>query len=96
MLCSFDALESDFENIELFLALYPEDKNIENAATDLVVVALRAVEMVISFYLKRSGWSPSPASDWPANIAKELEAAPLCSKGTITRKMSSRALSRLR
>lgn len=55
MVQAFDGVEDMFSEIELFLLLYPGDKNIEKASIDLIVSSLLAAENVIGFFLKGTG-----------------------------------------
>lgn len=41
-----------FSDAELFLQLYPKDKNIEKASIDLIASTLYAAENVIGFFVK--------------------------------------------
>lgn len=48
-------LERTFGIIELFLATFPDDPNVEKSAIELVATLLRAVENTIGFFLTSSG-----------------------------------------
>lgn len=50
-----DSLEKMFGNVELFLATFPKDENIEKASVRLVVATFKAIEDAIGFFVRRSG-----------------------------------------
>lgn len=49
---AFDQVEKMFADIELFIHMYPKDKNIEKASVDLLASTLFAAENVIAFFTK--------------------------------------------
>lgn len=49
---AFDRVEAMFSDIELFIQLYPGDKNIEKASTNLIASTLFAAENVLGFFMK--------------------------------------------
>lgn len=55
MVGSFDEVDKMFTEVELFLQIYPGDKNIENASIKLIADTLFAAENVIGFFLKGTG-----------------------------------------
>jgi hypothetical protein len=50
-----DALEERFDDIEVFLGLFPDDKKIRDASIALVVSVMKAVEDAIGFFLSSQG-----------------------------------------
>ena len=50
-----DALETSFAKVEIYLATFPGDENIENASVSLIACILRAVELAIAFLLSSTG-----------------------------------------
>ncbi|KAI2606539.1 hypothetical protein GGR54DRAFT_436977 [Hypoxylon sp. NC1633] len=55
VLQGLDKLDSMFGDIELFLVVFPTEKNVLEAGIELVVSILTAVERLIGFYLKPRG-----------------------------------------
>lgn len=56
------ALKRQFAQIEVLLMLHPKDKNIQEAATALVVDILEAIEEGIAFFVKPKRELPPPVS----------------------------------
>ena len=50
-----DSLEKMFGDVELFLATFPKDENLEKASVRLVVATFKAIEDAIGFFIRRSG-----------------------------------------
>jgi hypothetical protein len=46
-----DKLEKSFAKMEIYLATFPGDENIEGASIALIVCILKAVELAIAFFL---------------------------------------------
>ncbi|KAL1857622.1 hypothetical protein Daus18300_010262 [Diaporthe australafricana] len=55
MVGAFGEVDNMFANIELFLQIYPGDRNIEKASIRLIAGTLFAAENVIGFFLKGTG-----------------------------------------
>ncbi|KAG5798515.1 hypothetical protein H9Q69_002457 [Fusarium xylarioides] len=51
-LSSFDDIDKVFSQVEGFLQIYRNDKNLEKAAVDLIAAVFHAIECVISFFIK--------------------------------------------
>lgn len=49
---AFDNIDISFQEIELFLQIFPDDDNIINASIELVVSTFTAVESVIGFFIQ--------------------------------------------
>jgi hypothetical protein len=43
-----------FSDVELFLGTFPDDENIVNASVDLIVAALKGIELAIGFFTSNS------------------------------------------
>ncbi|SCV58370.1 uncharacterized protein FFB14_15607 [Fusarium fujikuroi] len=54
-LSSFDDIDKVFKQVEGFLHIYKNDKNLEKAAIDLIAAVFHAIECVISFFIKSPG-----------------------------------------
>ncbi|KAH6874047.1 hypothetical protein B0T10DRAFT_588237 [Thelonectria olida] len=54
MLGAFDDLDMTFTQVELFLQLYSNDKNIQRASVDLIAAVFYAIECVIGFFIRAS------------------------------------------
>ncbi|CAJ0551547.1 Ff.00g114770.m01.CDS01 [Fusarium sp. VM40] len=52
---SFDDIDRVFSQVEGFLQIYKNDKNLEKAAIDLIAAVFYAIECVISFFIKSPG-----------------------------------------
>lgn len=50
-----DALEKSFTKVEIYLATFPGDENIERASVSLIACILKAVELAIAFLLSSTG-----------------------------------------
>lgn len=50
-----DALEKSFAKVEIYLATFPQDENIEIASVALIACVLKAVELSIAFLLSSTG-----------------------------------------
>jgi hypothetical protein len=48
-------LEERFDDIEVFLAVFPDDRRIRDAAIELVVSVMKAIEDAIGFFLSSQG-----------------------------------------
>lgn len=55
MVGSFEDVEKMFSEVQLFLQIYPGDKNIEDSSIKLISDTLFAAENVIAFFLKGTG-----------------------------------------
>lgn len=51
----FDNLTDQFSEVEFFLGTFPDDRRIQNASLDLIVVILQAVERAIGFFISNGG-----------------------------------------
>lgn len=58
MLSAFDDIDMKFSQVEFFLEIYKGDKNVENASINLIAAVFRAVECVMSFFVKRICTTP--------------------------------------
>lgn len=52
-----NALEKSFAKVEVYLATFPGDENIERASVSLIACILKAVELAIAFLLSSTGMS---------------------------------------
>jgi hypothetical protein len=50
-----DALEKSLAKVEIYLATFPGDENIERASVALIACILKAVELAIAFLLSSFG-----------------------------------------
>jgi hypothetical protein len=50
-----DALEKSFAKVEIYLATFPGDENIERASVSLIACILKAAELAITFLLSSTG-----------------------------------------
>ena len=53
-----NALEKSFAKVEIYLATFPGDENIERASVSLIACILKAVELAIAFLLSSTGRPP--------------------------------------
>jgi hypothetical protein len=44
-------LEKSFSMVEIYLATFPGDLNVERASVDLIACVLKAIELVIAYFL---------------------------------------------
>lgn len=55
MVGSFEDVDKMFSEVELFLQIYPGDKNIEESSIKLIADTLFAAENVVAYFLKGTG-----------------------------------------
>jgi hypothetical protein len=49
-----DTLEKSLAKVEIYLATFPDDENIERASVALIACILKAIELAIAFLLSSS------------------------------------------
>jgi hypothetical protein len=52
-----DALEKSLAKVEIYLATFPDDENIDRASVALIACILKAVELAIAFLLSSTSRS---------------------------------------
>ncbi len=59
---AFDDMEARIQDVETYLAMFPDDQNVLDASVDLVVSIIQAFEHVIGYYIKSKRGFPKQLS----------------------------------
>ncbi|KAF1955393.1 hypothetical protein CC80DRAFT_536340 [Byssothecium circinans] len=93
VLNGMEDLEQIFQDVDFFLATFPKDENIRNAAVNVVTAVLLAVEQVIGFYikhtLKKMGCAVLKGEEYQSSIIESLAGVKDSSRALIHQAQSS-------
>ncbi|KAH0497734.1 hypothetical protein TgHK011_005020 [Trichoderma gracile] len=93
VLGSFDDNMAIFSDVELFLGTFPSDENIINASVDLIVAALKGIELAIGFFtsnsLKRGTKALLTSDEYEKGLLESLEMIKTKSKSLMEEALKS-------
>ncbi|EGR49436.1 uncharacterized protein TRIREDRAFT_106627 [Trichoderma reesei QM6a] len=93
VLGSFDDNMAIFSDVELFLGTFPDDENIVNASVDLIVAALKGIELAIGFFtsnsLKRGTKALLTSDEYEKGLLESLDTIKTKSKSLMEEALKS-------